>query len=111
MKTGIAIILFTGIVFAQSSIEKFTPQLNEVVSIADQDEKLLIWVFFSDKGQNTQNYLSKPSSVVSEKSLERRAKVLSEDKLITQTDLPVNQTYVDQLKSLGLSIEAKNKMV
>ena len=47
--------------FAQSSIEKFTPQLDAVVSIANQDEELLVWVFFSDKGEDTQNYLSKPS--------------------------------------------------
>ncbi|HEY6435504.1 MAG TPA: S8 family serine peptidase, partial [Ignavibacteriaceae bacterium] len=107
--TGIAIILFAGIVFAQSSIEKFTPQLNEVVSIANQDEKLLVWVFFSDKGNDTQNYLSKPSLVVSEKSLKRRAKVLSEDKLISQTDLPVNQNYIDQLNTLGFVVKQKTK--
>ncbi len=95
--------------FAQSSIEKFTPQLDAVVSIANQDEELLVWVFFSDKGENTQNYLSKPSTVVSEKSLKRRAKVLNEDKLITQTDLPVNQNYIDQINSLGFQVKHKTK--
>jgi subtilisin family serine protease len=106
---GIFLILFTGIMFAQSSVEKFTPQLNRVVSVADQNEELLVWVFFSDKGENIQNYLSKPSTVVSEKSLKRRAKVLSQDKLITQTDLPVNQNYIDQLNSLGFQVKQKTK--
>ncbi|MCW9065931.1 MAG: S8 family peptidase [Ignavibacteriaceae bacterium] len=106
---GIFIILFTGIIFAQSSVEKFTTQLNRVVSVADQNEELLVWVFFSDKGNDTQNYFSKPNTVVSEKSLKRRTKVLSQDKLITQTDLPVNQNYIDQLNSLGFQLKQKTK--
>jgi serine protease AprX len=106
---GITIILFTGILFAQSSIEKCTPQLNGVVSVANENEKLLVWVFFSDKGDNLQNYLNKPSTVVSDKSLKRRAKVLSENKLLTQRDLPVNQTYVDQLVSIGFQVKNKTK--
>ena len=106
---GISIILFAGIMFAQSSVEKFTPQLNAVIDNSNQSEELLVWVFFSDKGNETQNYFQKPSTVVSEKSLKRRAKVLSEDKLITQTDLPVNQNYVDQLKSLGFQLKQKSK--
>jgi serine protease AprX len=106
---GISIILFTGIMFAQSSVEKFTPQLNTVIENSNQSEELLVWVFFSDKGENTQNYFNKPSTVVSEKSLKRRAKVLSEDKLITQTDLPVNQKYIDQISSLGFQVKQKTK--
>jgi serine protease AprX len=106
---GITVILFAGILFAQSSIEKFTPQLNRVVSVADQNEELLVWVFFSDKGDNSQNYFSNPTSVVSEKSLKRRAKVFGENNLLTQRDLPVNQSYVDQLNSLGFQVKQKTK--
>jgi serine protease AprX len=106
---GITIILFGGILFAQSSMEKFTPQLNGVVSVADQNEELLVWVFFSDKGDNLHNYLSKPSTVVSEKSLKRRAKVLDENNLLTPRDLPVNMEYVDQLESIGFKVKNKTK--
>lgn len=106
---GISIILFAGIMFAQSSVEKFTPQLNAIVSNTNQNEELLVWVFFSDKGDNAQNYLSKPNTVVSEKSLKRRAKVLSEDKLISTNDLPVNQNYIEQIQSIGFQLKQKTK--
>lgn len=106
---GIAFILFVGIMFAQSSIEKFTPQLDAVVSNSNQGEELLVWVFFSDKGENIQTYFNKPITVVSEKSLKRRAKVLSENELITVRDLPVNQNYIDQVNSLGLKLKQKTK--
>ena len=105
----ITIVLFTGIIFAQSQVEKFTPQLADVISNVNQNEELLVWVFFSDKGNETQNYFQKPSTVVSEKSLKRRAKVLSEDKLISTTDLPVNQNYIDQIQSLGFQVKQKTK--
>ena len=106
---GIAIVLFAGILFAQSSVEKFTPHLDDVIRNANQNEELLVWIFFSDKGDDAQNYLSKPSTVVSEKSLKRRAKVLSEGRLISQTDLPVNQNYINQIQSLGFQLKQKTK--
>ncbi len=106
---GISIILFAGILFAQSSVEKFTPQLNDVIDNSNQSEELLIWVFFSDKGNETQNYFQKPYTVVSEKSLKRRAKVLSDDKLISTSDLPVSQSYIEQIQSLGFQLKQKSK--
>jgi serine protease AprX len=109
MRFLIAVFLFAGLMFAQSSVEKFTPQLDAVAGIADQNEELLVWVFFTDKGNETQNYFNKPATVVSEKSLKRRAKVLSENKLITETDLPVNQNYIEQVQSLGFKLKQKTR--
>ena len=106
---SIAIILFAGVVLAQTSVEKFTPQLDAVISSANQNEELLVWVFFTDKGNEIQNYLSKPTTVVSKKSLKRRAKVLSEDKLITVKDVPINQSYIDQVKAKGFQVKQKTK--
>ena len=37
----IAIILFAGIMFAQSSVEKFTPQLNTVIDNSSQNEEFI----------------------------------------------------------------------
>ncbi|MFI5237266.1 MAG: S8/S53 family peptidase [Ignavibacteriales bacterium] len=107
--TGIFIFLFAGMLIAQSAVEKFTPQLDAVATNTNQNEELLVWVFFSDKGDQTQLYLNKPNTVVSEKSLKRRSKVLSQDKLITNTDLPVNKNYIDQLNSLGFEVKQKSK--
>lgn len=102
-------ILFSGAILAQSSVEKFTPQLNTVVENSNPTEELLVWVFFSDKGNQTQNYFLEPSTVVSEKSLKRRAKVLTADKIISQRDLPINQSYVDQLLASGFVLKQKSK--
>ena len=104
-----SLILFMSVNFAQSNMDKVTNQLNRIIDQTNTDEELLIWVFFKDKGDAIQNYFKKPTSVVSEKSLKRRAKVLSDDKLITQTDLPVNLYYIEQVQALGFKLKQKTK--
>jgi hypothetical protein len=104
-----SLIAFISINFAQSSIDKITNQLQRFIDQANADEELLVWVFFKDKGNATQHYFEKPTSVVSEKSLKRRTKVLSGDKLLTKTDLPLNQNYIDQVKALGFKLKQKTK--
>ena len=106
---AIFVILFAGILFAQSSVEKFSPQLNVVLEKSNPSEELMVWVFFNDKGSETENYFQKPSTVVSEKSLIRRAKVLSVDEIISQRDLPVNQNYISQLQAAGFKLKQKSK--
>ncbi len=74
-----------------------------------QSGKYLVWVYFSDKGNNLDAYFASPESVVSQKSLDRRAKVFSNDKLIDFSDLPVNQNYINVLIQNGFELKQKSK--
>jgi subtilisin family serine protease len=107
------IVLFIGILtfscFAQSNLTKTTPLLNEIMYSSPDDEELLVWIFFTDKGEEISQYLANPQSVVSEKSLKRRRKVLPEDKLISKMDLPVMEEYVDELVNRGFKVKQKSK--
>jgi serine protease AprX len=68
------------------------------------------WVFFADKGQmlpssgtltkNSTAYKSAMKSV-SSRSLERRANVLPSENLVEAADLPIYQSYIDQIMQLG----------
>ncbi len=102
------ILLISG-TFAQSPVDKISAKLKSAIDISQPGEKTLIWVFFNDKGNNLDRYYNQPSLVVSEKSLKRRAKVLEEGSLIKFTDLPVNENYIDQLKSLGFVVKQKSR--
>ena len=82
------VILFTVVSFSQQ--DKYTTTLQTQMQSSLESEKLLVWVFFTDKGIETSQYLSQPLSVVSEKSLQRRAKVLPANALIDVSDVPVN---------------------
>lgn len=96
-------------VFAQSPIEKITPMLQFKMDSDLQSGKYLVWVYFSDKGTNVDGYLSNPEQVVSQKSLDRRAKVLNSSNLIDFSDLPVNQNYISELIQNGFELKQKSR--
>jgi hypothetical protein len=102
-------LLLTGFVFAQTPIDKLTSNLKLKLNETNDNQDVLVWVYFKDKGMNKDAYFNNPLSVVSEKSLKRRAKVLPKDKLITFEDLPVSTAYVSILKNSGLKIRHSSK--
>jgi serine protease AprX len=95
--------------FAQQPLNKLTPALQTRVTNASADEELLVWIYFTDKGENTDYYLNHPLTVVSEKSLKRREKVLSQSAPLTVKDLPVSSAYLSQVKALGLNVKWPSK--
>jgi len=95
--------------FAQTNFNKATSHLNEILNSSSNDEELLVWVFFVDKGENLSEYFSNPEAVVSEKSLLRRAKVLPANELISTMDLPVSHQYISSLESKGFKLKHESK--
>jgi serine protease AprX len=76
------------------------------------------WIYFKDKGLGiTENIVfSKSSSAyevaklsLSERAIKRRSKVLSADKLIDYTDLPVNEDYISQIQNIGVKVTNTSK--
>ena len=102
-------MLMSALIFAQSNFNKTSPQLNDLLNASSDKDELLVWVFFNDKGENLSSYFANPNSVVSEKSLKRRAKVLAQDQLISKMDLPVNSEYIKKIVSLGFAVKQKSK--
>ena len=96
-------------VFAQSPINKITPKLDLKLKSGQQTVKQLVWVFFSDKGNDLQKCYSDPELVVSIKSIERRKKVISNKSVIDFNDCPVNADYINQIISKGFLIKQKSK--
>ena len=73
-------------------------------------------IYFKDKGIQQNESLHKGSpdynsaiDLLSERCIQRRLKILSEDSLVTYEDLPVKSDYIDLLKSLGIKIQNKLK--
>ncbi len=92
----------------QGPLSKITAALQTRMNTASSDEQLLVWIYFTDKGQNTDAYFNQPLTVVSEKSLKRREKVLGKDAL-TMRDIPVNPAYIAEVKAEGLTINWASK--
>ncbi|MCH8941648.1 MAG: S8 family peptidase [Bacteroidetes bacterium] len=111
------IIIFTLIVFlfsasalfSQNALNKISNRLSEKISGTKANETELVWIFFTDKGKSLNKYFENPSSVVSPKSLARRAKYYKGRPLIDESDIPVNQDYIEQVEKLGVKLKHKTK--
>ena len=102
-------LFLTTVVLAQAPANKLTSNLKLKLSETSENQEILVWVYLNDKGINKDYYFNNPLSVVSEKSLHRRSKVLPENKLITFEDLPVNQAYISGIQNSGLKIRHKSR--
>ena len=99
------LIIFSISLFAQDYSRKFTEGLNHETSQLSNNDSVLVWVFFKDKGKSLSKYYKDPKLVVSEASLERRSHVIKSGSLIDQTDLPVDKDYINQIQNLGVKIK------
>lgn len=63
------------------------------------------WIFFKDKGfsrpEKSLN-IEKEKATFSERTLQRRAKTMSQDQLVDEDDLPLAKSYVNKLTQLGV---------
>jgi hypothetical protein len=80
--------------------------------IFSQEQPRKCWIYFRDKDESTLRTLVTSGSVheisqatgITERALKRRAKVLPSSQLITTEDLPVSQSYIEQLQLNGISV-------
>jgi len=96
-------------VFAQATVDKFSKALETKINNVSSTEEILVWIYFADKGVNSEVFFSQPQLVVSEKSLKRRAKVFGNSDPLTIKDLPVNSDYISQVKLNGLKVKWPSK--
>jgi subtilisin family serine protease len=105
-------VLLLGIILASTSFvaagEKISDHLAAVLR-AGEEQRLAVWVTFTDKGTNELRKGSIPLDIVSRKSLERRQNVLRPDQVVDYNDLPVEESYVEQLTAAGAAVRQRSK--
>ena len=88
---------------------KISSNVMSEMNMRTNDEKILVWISFSDKGSNTQYLLSHPELYLTQKSIDRRKKVKPAYALVDYTDIPLNSAYTEELKNSGLEIKNRSK--
>lgn len=108
MKKAISLTLLLAIAVLFSVATKpYNGKLSERLENAlkySQSDNFTVYVYFKDKGPEVQKYLSNPSSLVTERSLERRKKVLPPNALVEIEDVPLYQPYIDMTASHTLKV-------
>jgi serine protease AprX len=73
------------------------------------NQKILIWVYLTDKNVNTENLKSESGKYLTEKSIDRRNKRIKSENRFDESDLPVRNEYVKQITDLGIKIRHESK--
>jgi subtilisin family serine protease len=85
-----------------------TERLERALRSAGADDRLVIWVFFTDRGtQDLQKTAA--TGLLSERAIERRRNVLPEERLVDETDLPLEESYIRQLAPHCLAIRQRSR--
>ncbi len=81
------------------------------VAASDTVQSAKTWIFFIDKGDNTQlqSSLSKAQADLTMRSRMRRAKVMPDGHLVDHYDLPVRPEYLQAVRDCGLQIHTVSK--
>ncbi len=88
---------------------KISSNVMSEMNMRQNNEKILVWIIFSDKGGNTEYYLSHPELYLTKKSIDRRKKVKPLNALTDFSDIPLKTEYTDGIKNAGLEIKNKSK--
>jgi serine protease AprX len=88
---------------------KMSDELSRKISYQNAEDKDLVWIYFTDKGENIDSRLSSPELFLTAKSIERRMKRVKSENIFDERDIPVNSNYINELTSSGLIIKNKSK--
>lgn len=86
---------------------KSSPRVEESRRIVQPTGTISVWVFLTDKGVRPPGPIR--SDLVSERALARRAKSLPADKLVDESDLPLDSSYVEAVSSRVTRIRHRSK--
>jgi serine protease AprX len=105
----VLVVVLCFVCFAQTPVDKTSFVLKNKFRSVSDGAKVLVWIFFKDKGNSLNKFYNTPKNVVSELSLKRREKVMDKSSLIDFTDLPVYNKYISKLQSEGFELKQISK--
>ena len=100
----------TKILVKEKSDPVIRHRVREAISGKPSDEKVVVWIYFTDKGifsrEAYRTSCNKVQEALSERAKGRRAKV---NRKVDFTDLPVRKDYVEAILNLGAQYRATSK--
>jgi len=92
----LAIAFFAIFIASKPKTEKFSPQLKSVLD-KGTETYFSVYIYLNDKGPDAESKLANPLSLVTQRSLDRRSKVLPQGHLVDFTDIPIYEAYSSEI--------------
>ena len=106
------ILIFLGVLFFQSLIAKDV-NLQALEPGKRENNIYHVWIYFNDKNikniQNENSYLSQLRKSMEPRTIKRRKKVKSVNKLVDTYDIPVSMSYINYVIESGVKIRTISK--
>jgi serine protease AprX len=104
----VAVVFLTIFVATKPKTQKLSPFLKYTIEKSN-DNQYGVYIYLKDKGPNAETMLSKPLSLVTQRSLDRRSKVLPQGHLVDLSDVPLYEPYVNEVNSKVTNIRHELK--
>jgi serine protease AprX len=104
----VAIAFLIVFIATKPKTEKFSSQLKYALENSS-DYQYSIYIYLNDKGPNAEAMLNNPLSLVTQRSLDRRAKVLPAGHLVEMSDVPIYSQYSNEINSKVIRIRHELK--
>ena len=104
----VAIISFALFTATGQKKDKFSPQLKFAIENLSNNQ-YSVYIYLNDKGPNAESKLNNPLNLVSQRSLDRRSKVMPAGHLVDMSDVPVYEVYKNNLTQKVLKIRQELK--
>lgn len=104
----VAIISFAIFAATKQKTDKFSPQLKYAIENST-DNQFVVYIYLNDKGPNAESKLNNPLNLVTQRSLDRRMKVMTPGHLVDMSDVPIYGTYKDAIVQKVLKIRQELK--
>jgi serine protease AprX len=104
----VAITFFVIFIATKPKTDKFGPQLKYAIENST-DSQYSVYIYLKDKGPNAESMLSNPLSLVTQRSLDRRTKVLPAGHLVDISDVPLYEPYKNEVVSKVLKLRQELK--
>jgi hypothetical protein len=92
----------------KSGNNKFGPKLSYLIDNTNQNV-FKVYVYFNDKGPDSEQKLQNPLGLVTQRSLDRRKKVFPENQLVDFTDIPLYENYINEISQYTLNVRQQLK--
>lgn len=102
-------LFFSGVVTATLSFgandpQKISPPLEEKLK-RQKNSTFKVWIYFQDRGEEVASSLVAVRQNLNYKTLERRRRVLPEEKVVDELDVPVNEKYIEKLRPYLINLK------
>ena len=97
-------IVISMLIASKSNSDKFGPRLKW--SVENNPKSIYtVYVYLKDKGPEADKMLLNPLSLVTQRSLDRRMKVMPSGQLVEMSDVPVYANYLNFFKSQFIKLK------